>query len=138
MKSLLLTSLVAITTFLCSCANMPTRLGPKVLKIGQQTTLVGQIKQIKTYDQNGNTVYPYYLFTKRLIAVSPSGAYNPGDTNKILDGMEIKLINGDQRILSQYDGRELQIDGTVAPGQGLYCLKYGFYVESIANIRWNQ
>jgi hypothetical protein len=57
---------------------------PTGIVLGKKVTLAGKIEQIKTYDDDGKAVFPFYLTTDSRILVKPAVDFDPGDTNQVL------------------------------------------------------
>ena len=101
------------------------------IRFGTDVTLTGTIEQIKTYDDDGKAVFPFYLTTDNKIIVRPAIDFDPGDTNEVLDGMEVLVIEGKESDLEPFRGKRVTIKGSVSTGTNLYCFGFGLYVESV-------
>ncbi|MEM7147013.1 MAG: hypothetical protein AAF591_17915 [Verrucomicrobiota bacterium] len=110
---------------------------PKPLEIvfGNNATLSGRIEQLKTYDDAGKAVFSYYLYTDNKIIVKPAIDFDPGDTNQVLDGMEVKTLGGKDADLEQYKGMQVTINGHVSSGTGLNVYGFAMYIDGSKKIK---
>ena len=108
---------------------------PKEIVFGKKVTLSGRIEQIKTYGDDGKAVFPFYLYTDSSIIVKPAVDFDPGDTNQVLDGMEVQLVGSDDSKLERYNGKKVTITGNVSTGTDLHCFGFGLFVDSLKSIK---
>lgn len=146
MKRNTLFTTLAIVIASCFCAHAaadnpaakPKSKGkPTELVFGNKATLSGKLEQIKTNDADGNAVFPFYLTTDSGIIVKAAVDFDPGDTGEELEGMEVKLIGGDDSALEPFNGKKVTISGQVSTGTDLHCHAFGLFVDSIKNIEEN-
>lgn len=107
---------------------------PTELVFGNKATLSGRLEQIKTNDADGNAAFPFFLTTRNKIVVKAAADFDPGDTDEELEGMEVKLIGGDDSALEAFLGKNITICGRVSSGTGLHCHAFGLFVDSVKNI----
>ncbi|MCB1099228.1 MAG: hypothetical protein KDN22_26900 [Verrucomicrobiae bacterium] len=117
-----------------SAAAQDSKPAPVEVVFRGRATLSGKIEQIKTHDDDGNAVFPLYLYTDKPIVVKPAVDFDPGDTNRELDGIEVKLLEGDAAGLERHRGKTVTVRGKVATGTGLHCHGFGLYVASLKDI----
>lgn len=143
MKRTTLFTTLAIVIASCFCAYAdegnpaakPKAKGkPTELVFGNKATLTGKLEQIKTNGEDGNAVFPFYLTTDNGIIVKAAVDFDPGDTGKKLEGMEVRLIKGDDSALESFNGKRVTISGQVSTGTGLHCHAFGLFVDGIKNI----
>jgi hypothetical protein len=118
-------------------SNPKTKGKPTEHVFGEKATLTGKLEQIKTNDDDGKAVFPYYLTTDNGIIVKAAVDFDPGDTGEKLEGMEVKLIKGDDSALEPFKGKRVTISGQIATDTGLHCHAFGLFVDAIKNIEEN-
>ena len=67
--------------------------------------------------------------------MKPAVDFDPADTNQVLDGMEVKMVEGDDSKLERYIGKKVTITGDIATGTDLHCFGFGLFVDSLKNIK---
>jgi hypothetical protein len=146
MKRTSIFTTLAIVIASCFCAHAvadspaakPKSKGkPTEHVFGNKATLSGKLEQIKTNGDDGKAVFPFYLATDNGIIVKAAVDFDPGDTDKELEGMEVRLIAGDDSALEAFNGKRVTIRGQVSTGTGLHCHAFGLFVDSIKNIEEN-
>ena len=147
MKRTTLFTTLAIVIASCFCAHAdvadspaakPKAKGkPTEYVFGNKATLSGKLEQIKTNGEDGKAVFPFYLTTDNGIIVKAAVDFDPGDTGKELEGMEVRLIGGDDSALEAFNGKRVTISGQVSTDTGLHCHAFGLFVDGIKNIEEN-
>lgn len=117
-----------------AAAGKDSKVKPTELVFGNRATLAGTLEQIKTYDDDGKAVFPYYLRTKGNLIVRAAPDFVPENADEEVDGMEVKMLGGDDSALEPYNGKTVTIRGKIGTGVGLYCFGFGLYVDGIKNI----
>ena len=132
--SLILLAGCSYTATQTSSSRPSPRGGIKTLIFGEPATLTGRLEQIKTYDENGRAVFPYFLNTESKIMVKPAFDFDPGDTNEVINGIEVKIIGQPDAVLDQFKNQKVTIKGQVATGVNLYCFNFALFVNSPRDI----
>ncbi len=104
------------------------------IQFDDDATLLGTIKVLETKDSKGNKVPTYFFQTEDSVLVTPSEAENPGDTNEELDGMEIRLLSGDNDELDAFINQRVMVIAKVTGGDDLHMHNFGLYLESTETI----
>ena len=104
------------------------------VKFDDDATLLGSIKVIETKDNQGNAVSTYFFETEDEVVVVPSEKEDPGNTNEALEGMEIRLLSGDNEALKEFVGRDVMVIAKVTGGNDLHLYNFGLYLESAETI----
>lgn len=138
MKSLVL---LIVLLFLAACSRPPLDSTPatsngQIIEVvfGDSATLVGTIEQIKTYNNEGQAVFPYYLYTESAIVVRSIGEFDPGETDKRMDGMEVVMLEGSSSQLEQFRGKRVSVRGHVSGDLHFHCFPFGLLVSSTSDI----
>ena len=141
LNAFLITSL-ALTLVSCSNVssvkvsdNATSEQTAREIIFGDSALLNGKIEQIKTYDGEGRAVFVNFLYTSQEIIVRPSETQFPENANESVDGMEIKMINGNDGQLEQFIGKNVTVKGSVSGGLDLHCFGFGFFVDSLRDVK---
>jgi len=122
-------------TLILNCSVPLFGAGPiQEVTFGDKVTLTGTLEEIKTYDEDGKAVFPFFINTERPLIVLPDQGFAPADSEQELNGLEVKMLNGNDEVLEQFRNKRVKIHGRVATGVDLYCYDIGIFVESLDDI----
>lgn len=107
---------------------------PAEFVFGRQAAITGKLEQIKTYDHDGKAVFPFYIRTQGNLIVRAAPDFVPENADEEIDGMEVRMLGGDDSALEPYHGKTVTIRGQIGTGADLYCFGFGLYVGRKENI----